>query len=403
MTGRLLEDESLSFIQRFGVAVPNWSVIDRADSIRFLPWQSDGKFVIKALLPVGGRQKSGVVCFANSEKEAMEAAERLLGNMVKGFKIERLLVSEFLDISQELFLSITFDSRAGAPVVLFSQAGGIEIELSLSYDPSLLQRHIVDVLKGLSLDDARQIVEQSISDAVLVDKVASAIVGSYNAFWAGDASVIEINPLVVTSDGEVVAASAVVQPDLQASFRLRKDMVSSAPPHNGQRPLTALELEMLAIDDDDPTAGKIRFNEFEDGDIGLMVTGGGAGLLALDTMQRCGGKAATSFDIKTGRIEEKMYRATRAVLKRPGLKGLVVGANYSNFSGIDVKARGVIRAVVDEGIDCQAFPVVIRLCGPNQEVAEKLAAEVPGLIYLDEQFTIEDTVKVLMERVAGSK
>lgn len=403
MTGRLLEDESLSFIERYGVGVPKWSVIETSDDIRSLTWYSNDKLVLKALLPVGGRQKSGIVAFADSEDDAVETAKLLFDREVKGFTITRLLVSEFLDIAQELFLSITYDSRAGAPVVLFSRAGGIEIEQSLSHNPDLLQRHVVDVRTGLSHEDARRIVDTSIIDPALADKTAAAIVGAYKAFWAGDAAVIEINPLVITGNGEVVAASAVVQPDLQASFRLPPEMISAAPAHNGQRPLTPLELEMLQIDADDPTAGKIRFNEFEDGDLGLMVTGGGAGLLALDTMERLGGRAATSFDIKTGRIEEKMYRATRAVLQRRGLKGLVVGANYSNFSGIDVKARGVIRAVVDEGIDCMTFPVVIRLCGPNQEVAEQLAAEVPGLVYLDERFTIEDAVKVLMERVTGSK
>ena len=157
---------------------------------------------------------------------------------------------------------------------------------------------------------------------------------------------------------------------------------------------------MREIDRTDPGSA-IRFNEFEDGDIAFMVTGGGAGLLAFDAILRFGGKPATTFDITPGRVEEKMYLATVAILSRPGLKGLIAGGNISNFIPIDVKVRGVIRALKELRVDPATFPVVFRFDGPANETAKSLAAELPGIDYLDGRSSIEDAVRRIVERTAA--
>jgi succinyl-CoA synthetase beta subunit/citryl-CoA synthetase large subunit len=169
---------------------------------------------------------------------------------------------------------------------------------------------------------------------------------------------------------------------------------------NGWRPFTPMERRMREIDRTDPGSA-IRFNEFEDGDVAFMVTGGGAGLLAFDAILRAGGKPATTFDITPGRVEEKMYLATRAILSRPGLKGLIAGGNISNFIPIDVKVRGVMRALKELGVDPATFPVVFRFDGPANETAKALAAELPGIEYLDGATSIEDAVRRIVERTAA--
>ena len=187
--------------------------------------------------------------------------------------------------------------------------------------------------------------------------------------------------------------------DDQALFR-HPDLREVADPErsNGWRPLTPLEREMRAIDRTDPRSA-IRFNEFEEGDVGLMMTGGGCGLLSLDALLRAGGRPATTFDITAGEVEEKMYLATRAVLRRPGLRGLIVGGNISNFIPIDVKVRGVVRAIRELGIDPRRVPIVFRFAGPNVEVARELAAGLPGVEFHDETSSIEEAVRRIAVRM----
>jgi succinyl-CoA synthetase beta subunit/citryl-CoA synthetase large subunit len=128
-----------------------------------------------------------------------------------------------------------------------------------------------------------------------------------------------------------------------------------------------------------------------------MVTGGGAGLLALDAIRKLGGKPATTFDITPGKVEEKMYLATKAILSRPGLKGLIAGGNITNFIPIDVKVRGVMRALIELKVDPKKFPVVFRFAGPGVEVAKRLAAQLPGIEFYDASTSIENAVRRIVD------
>lgn len=401
---RLLEDLSLEVVRAHGVPTPRAATVASPGEAARLAREWGTEVVLKALVPAGGRQKGGFVRFAKTPEATDVAARAMLGREFKRFPISSLLISERLTIRRELFCSITFDSATRSPIVLLSAEGGVDIEQVARERPEALVRRTVDITLGLGEPEAREMAAAAGISGATLPAVAAALVGAYAAFRATDARLVEINPLVEVSDGRVLAASAVVTTDDQAEFRqaalYARDRQS---PNNGWRPFTPLELRIRAVDAADPNIGNIRFNEFEDGDIGLMITGGGGGLTALDAMTRAGAKAATTFDIKIGQIEEKMYQATLAVLARPGLKGLVVGANFSNFTGIDIKVRGVVRALHDSGVDARTFPVVMRFCGPNQEVARELAATVPGLEYLEERYTIEDAVERVVARAYAAE
>ncbi len=401
---RFLEDLSLEIVASHGVPTPRATVVSSPPEAATLTREWNVPVVLKALVPAGGRQKGGFVRFAASPEEAAEAAEAMLGKQFKRFPVNSLLLSERLDGRREFFLSITFDSVTRSPIVLFSSRGGVEIEQTAREDSGAVVRRTVDMTLGLREFEAREIAAEAGLTGSSLLATASILQRAYRAFRASDARMVEINPLVEMSDGKIVAVSAVVNVDDQARYRQESLYARNRQtPNNGWRPFTPLELEMRAVDDLDPTIGNIRFNEFEGGDIAMMITGGGGGLTALDAMNRLGGKTATTFDIKIGPIEEKMYRATLAVLKRPGLRGLVAGANFSNFTGIDIKVRGVVRALRDSGMDFTRFPVVMRLCGPNQAVAQELVATVPGLEYLDEHYTLEDAVERVVARAYGGE
>ena len=399
---RFLEDLSLEIVASHGVPVPRYAAVASAREAAARAAEWGGEVVLKALVPAGGRQKGGFVRFASGPSEAEEAAAAMLGGEFKRFPVRSLLISERMSGEREFFLSITFDPATRSPVILFSSRGGVEIEQTAREDAAAVIRYPVDVTLGLREFEAREIASATgiVGNGLLA--VASVLVSAYAAFRGSDARLVEINPLVELADGRIVAVSAVATADDQASYRQEAIFARNRQaPNNGWRPFTPLELRMKEVDDLDPNVGNIRFNEFEEGDIAMMVTGGGGGLTALDAMNRAGGRAATTFDIKIGQIEEKMYRATLAVLSRPGLKGLVVGANFSNFTGIDIKVRGVVRALRESNLDFHSFPVVMRLCGPNQEVATELAATVPGLEYLDDRYTLEDAVQRVVDRAYG--
>jgi succinyl-CoA synthetase beta subunit len=395
---RLLEHHTLELLDRGGVAVPRFRIVASAEAAGEASAALGGAVILKALIPVGGRDKAGAIRNATEPDQARAVARELLGRSVLNFPVERLLVSAQVAIAQEIFVAITFDSMIRRPIVLFSAQGGIDVEEILERDPATLIQWPVTPSRGLEPFAAREIAAAAGLRGKMMLAVAEVLVRLWRIFVALEAQTVEINPLALTPAGQVVAPSGVIVLDDQAAFR-HPELKNVIDPGltNGWRPLTPLERRMREIDATDPGSA-IRFNEFENGDIAMMVTGGGAGLLALDTMLRGGGRPATTFDITPGRVEEKMYLATSAILAKPGLKGLLAGGNISNFIPIDVKVRGVVRALQELTVDPASFPVVFRFDGPANDVAKGLAAALPGIEYYDGATSIEDAVRRIIER-----
>jgi succinyl-CoA synthetase beta subunit/citryl-CoA synthetase large subunit len=395
---RLLEDHALDFLAKGGIEVPDFTVAESADKAEDAARAFGGGAVIKALIPAGGRGKAGAIKLAETPEEAGGHAADLLGQTVLNFPVERVLVSELVDIEREIFASITFDSMTRRPIVLFSALGGIEIEAILDQDPNKLVQFPVEIGLGLQPFQAKEIAGRAGLTGDLLLTAARALVALYRVFCALDAETVEVNPLAVTPEGSIVAPTGVIVVDDQALHR-HPELSGIADPNltNGWRPLTQLEKRMREIDATD-AGSAIRFNELGDGRIAFMFTGGGAGFLAFDTMLRLGGDPATTFDITPGFVEEKMYLATKAILARPGLKGLLAGGNITNFIPIDIKVRGVMRALKELNIDPETFPVVFRFAGPGAEKAKEMAAEIPGIEYHGAGSTIEDVVTRIIER-----
>ena len=395
---RLLEHHALDFLAKGGIEVPGFAVAESADETEKAARAFGGRAVIKALIPAGGRGKAGAIKLAETPEEAGGYAADLLGQTVLNFPVERVLVSERVEIEREIFASIAFDSMTRRPMVLFSALGGIEIEAILDQDPDKLVQFPVEIGLGLQPFQAKEIAERAGLTGDVLLGAARALIALYRVFCQLDAETVEVNPLAVTPESRIVAPTGVIVVDDQALHR-HPELDGIADPNltNGWRPLTALEKRMREIDATD-SGSAIRFNELGDGRIAFMFTGGGAGFLAFDTMLRLGGDPATTFDITPGFVEEKMYLATKAILALPGLKGLLAGGNITNFIPIDIKVRGVMRALKELKIDPETFPVVFRFAGPGVEEAKELAAEIPGIEYHDAASTIEDVVRSIIER-----
>jgi len=393
---RLLEHHALEILQKGRIPVPAFRVVSTPAEAAEAAEGINYPVILKALIPIGGRGKAGAIKLARTSEEVLTYAGERLGSTILHFPVEELLVSEAVEIEKEFFVSITFDSLSRRPVVLFSSLGGIDVEAILRQDPERLIQKTVDISLGLQPFVAREIGESAGLQGDLLVDTANILAALYRIFRQCDAQTVEINPLVLSPKKKLIAASAVIVVDDQALFR-HPELEGIADPErtNGWRPLTPLEKEMRTIDRTDSTSA-IRFNELEDGEIAFMMTGGGAGLLAFDAITKIGGRPATTFDITPGRVEEKMYLATKAILSKPGLKGLIAGGNITNFIAIDVKVRGVMRALKELKIDPRKFPVVFRFAGPGAEVAEELARELPGIFFFDASGPIEEAVKKIV-------
>ena len=394
---RLLEHHALDFLAKGGIDVPEFVIVTSAAEARKAASEFGGPAVVKALIPVGGRGKAGAIKLATTPDEAFAHTQSLLGRTVLNFPVERLMLSERVDIASEIFVSITFDSMTRGPLVLFSALGGIDVEAILADDPDRLIAFAVEITLGLQSFQAKEIAERAGLKGKTLMAAAEALSALYRVFRELDAETVEVNPLAVTGDGRIVAPSAVIVVDDQALYR-HPELEGIADPNltNGWRPLTELEKRMREIDETD-AGSAIRFNEFPDGGIGFMFTGGGAGFLAFDTIMRLGGDPATTFDITPGYVEEKMYLASKAILSLPRLRGLIAGGNITNFISIDIKVRGMMRALKELEIDPETFPVVFRFAGPGEDVARELADELPGIEYYGAESTIEEVVERIVE------
>lgn len=393
---RLLEDQALAALSESGIAVPRWDIAgsehEAADALERL----GGDVVFKALVPIGGRGKAGLVRQASDQDEARVVARDLLGRHLGDFPVRRLLVMQRLDIAEELFVSFTFDSECGGPVVVFSRGGGVDVERRVRGGAGLI-RQPVDIWRGLQPFDARDIAVEAGFQGDVVVQLGEVLPRLYRVFRARDACLVEINPLAVTPDGRVCPVAAVIDVDDLALFRHPElSAALSDEAGNGLRPFTPLEQRMREIDRADPDVGALRFVEFPDGDIGCLVTSGGASLTALGELVALGGRPANAFDITPGPNEEKIYVSTRALLER-GLCGLIAGGNVKNFTRVDIHVRAIVRAVRDAGVDPRRFPVVLRFAGPGIEAAREAARTLPGLELYEDDVSLEDAARRIVE------
>lgn len=401
LLSRLLENDSLTLLGEGGLPVPRFEVCADAEEAVRASERMGGRVVIKALVPVGKRGKAGAVKFAASVDEARAHADAILGMEVRRFPVKKLIVMEALDIAREIFCSISFDAPGKCPLILLSAEGGVDVEELAEHHPDKLLEWPVNILEGLQAEDALELTRRAGLSGDLAEQAASAVCAMYGVFCAHDCEMIEVNPLAELADGRVAAAAGVVQLDAQALFRHPElEAKLGVEGGNGWRPFTDLEMRMREIDAIDPHVGAIRFSEL-DGDIGFMVTGGGYGLSSLEALLDEGGRPATTFDITPGRYEEKMRRAVKAVLSKPGIKGLLLAGNVSNFTRVDIKVAGVVRALKEVELDFNTFPVIIRYAGPGVEEARKLIAEVPGVEWCEDEASIEDLAKRIVARSYG--
>lgn len=371
--GRLLENHAKQLLESAGISVPRFEVASGEAEAFAAAERLGGPVVVKALIPVGKRGKAGAIRFAQNPDEARIAARQLLGGTVRNFPVDKVLVEEKLDIAQEWYLSITYDKNRKAPVIIASLRGGVDVEeLNRSHPGEILVREI-DPLTGLGDYETKEVWAELGLTGKPLGSAAGVLGKLFDIFQKYDAYLLEINPLVTTRDGKLIAAAAVMSIDDSAMYRqpALAEMVQLGSERTW-RPLTDLEKKMVEVNESDPYRGTARYTEMPDGEVGFMCGGGGGSLLCFDTLTALGIRPANYSEVGGNPPEEKVFGLTKGILSKPGVKGLFVCHNITNNTQVDVLAKGVVRALQELKIDPSKFPVVVREAGVNDAAAREI-------------------------------
>ncbi len=387
---RVHEYQAKAILREFGVPVPRGEVADTAAAARAVATRLAGRVVVKAQVHAGGRGKAGGIAAAAAPAEAEAAAGRILGMRLRtpqtppeGIVVQKVLVEEAFAVARELYLAVTVDRELGAPVVMASEAGGMEIEEVAARSPEKILRASADPALGLLPFQVRKLVYGLGLDGDLGKAAGAAIGGLYMAFIARDCSLAEVNPLVTTADGRLLAVDAKLNFDDNALFRHPEIKTLRDP--NEETPL-------------DVEASKFGLNYIKlDGTVGCMVNGAGLAMATMDIIKHAGGAPANFLDVGGGANATQIENAFRILLSDPSVRAVLVNI----FGGIlrcDVLADGIIRAarVLDVKV-----PVVVRMEGTNVEQGRRMLGE-SGL-----DFTTADGMRDAAEKVvrlaAGSR
>jgi len=368
---RLYEFQGKKLLQDVGIRIPDGDVASTPEEAASVAARIGKPVAVKAQIWRTGRLKAGGVQFASGPEQAREAAARLLGSTIKGFEVQRVLVEERLDIQSEYYAGVIVDDsyKVKAPLVVFSTEGGVEIEEVAVSRPQNVTRMRVDIRRGLDKSCVRDLVAALGLSSELLAPISEAISSLYELFRRNDAHSAEINPLVLTTDGQVLAADCRVSID-DASVA-RHPELGIAVPRESDRPPTKLEQLAWKIEEDD-YRGVSFFSQFaieitEKHYIGYHAIGGGGALLAADTLRRHGLKLANFAETSGNPTASKVYRCAKIILSQPGLAGYcLMGAVIASQDQWH-HAHGLVKAFREELADRPGFPVVILLAG-NKEV-----------------------------------
>jgi succinyl-CoA synthetase beta subunit len=359
---KIHEYQAKAILARFGVPVPRGEVVFKKDDARAVAQRlGTPVVVVKAQIHAGGRGKAGGVKLARSADEASAHAGHILGMKLvtpqtgeEGRVVHRLLIEEGLDIKRELYLSILVDRATGTPVIMASTAGGMEIEEVAKEHPEKILRQPIDPATGLQPFHARKLAFGLGLSPELVTAALPFLQALYRAFIETDASLVEINPLVATGDGRLVALDAKVTFDDNALYR-----------HPEFKDLRDLDEESpLEVE-----ASKFKLNYIKlDGTIGCMVNGAGLAMATMDIIKLSGGSPANFLDVGGGASEDQVKNAFRILLSDPNVRGVFVNI----FGGIlrcDVLASGVVNAAKELKFK---VPVVVRMEGTNVQQGQEI-------------------------------
>jgi succinyl-CoA synthetase beta subunit len=384
------EYQAKALLARYGVAVPRGEVAGTADEAREIAKKLGGAVVVKAQIHAGGRGKGGGIRVARDPDEAFEHARAILGMTLvtpqtgpAGRLVRKVLVEEALDLDRELYLGVTLDRSRALPMVIASRSGGMEIEEVAARDPSAVLREAVDPSLGMFPFQARRLAFALGLAAEPFRQAVSLMQSLFRAYVETDATLAEVNPLLVTSSGRVLALDAKMTFDDNALFR-----------HPDIR-------EMRDLAEEDPLeveASKFGLNYVKlDGNVGCMVNGAGLAMATMDLVKLAGGEPANFLDVGGGATEEQVKNAFRIILSDRNVRAILINI-FGGIMRCDVIAKGVVAAVKEMGL---SLPVVVRLEGTNVDEGKRILRE-SGLAVTPAEGLADAAQKAVEAATAGA-
>ncbi|HUW45628.1 MAG TPA: ADP-forming succinate--CoA ligase subunit beta [Dehalococcoidia bacterium] len=362
---KIHEYQAKALLAQYGIPVPRGKVASTPAEAREIATEIGGTVVIKAQVYAGGRGKAGGIKTVNSPEEAEKAASQLIGARLvthqtgpEGVPVSKILVEEASDVARELYLSILINGTSRLPVMMASEAGGMEIEEMAQSAPEKIFRSDIDPAIGFQPFQGRKLAYGMNLDGGQVGEATRLMTNLYKLFIDKDCSLAEINPLVVTADEKLLALDAKLNFDDNALYR-HKD-IQELQDKEQEEPL-----EIQARD------WGINNYVKTDGDIGCMVNGAGLAMAVNDLIQYCGGRAANFLDIGTLNNTERVVNSFKMFIADPRIKAVLVNI-FGGMARVDVIAKGIVEAYQQMNIP---FPVVIRLAGTNLKEGQRILAE----------------------------
>ncbi|HET7033618.1 MAG TPA: ADP-forming succinate--CoA ligase subunit beta [Casimicrobiaceae bacterium] len=359
---KIHEYQGKEIFRKFGMAtprgIPAFSVDEAVEAARAL---GGGVWVVKAQIHAGGRGKGGGVKLGRSLDEVRELAGKILGMQLvthqtgpQGQKVRRLLIEEGADIRKELYVGMVVDRATQRVCLIASSEGGMDIEEVAAKTPDKILRVFIDPVKGLTDTEADDVARRIGIPEGSLPQARAMLIGLYRCFDATDASLAEINPLIVTGAGRVIALDAKLNFDSNALFR-HPEIV-----------------EMRDLDEEDPA--EVQASKFDlsyialDGNIGCLVNGAGLAMATMDTIKLFGASPANFLDVGGGATTEKVTEAFKIMLGNPKVKGILVNI-FGGIMRCDTIANGIVAAARETSL---AVPLVVRMKGTNEELGRQI-------------------------------
>ncbi len=372
---KIHEYQAKQIFAEAGIPVPPGKVATSPLEAYTIAEELNKPVMVKSQVHVGGRGKAGGIKYAESAEAAKVLAQKILGMDIKGLTVKKVLVTAAEDIISESYVGIILDRATKRPVIMVSPAGGVDIEQVAKDTPEKIFKLAVDPEQGLRAYQARDLASKLYRDMSQVRQAADIIMKLYKVFWDVDSSLVEINPLVTTPGGNVVALDAKLNVDDNGLFR-QGDIA-----------------KMRDIDSEDPAEVEAREADLSfvklDGSIGCIVNGAGLAMATMDLVKRYGGDPANFLDIGGSSSPQKVLSAFKIILADPNVKAILINI-FGGITRCDDVARGIVDAFKEFKPE---VPVVVRLTGTN----EKEAAKILKAVNLPAGETLDEVVKKAIE------
>jgi succinyl-CoA synthetase beta subunit/citryl-CoA synthetase large subunit len=389
----LLEWESKEILEKYQIVTPNNSLVSSPGEFKM-----NAPVVLKAQIPIGGRGKAGGVLNADDPETIVSGIEHLLSTQIQGFTARKILVEEKVDIDREFFMAITYDTVAKSPVAIFSCEGGVDVEELARREPGKVNKELFSVRSRLPEHRAREIISETGISGRLLLGLGGILSKLTDIFIDYDATLVEINPLALIKNGGLVALDCHLEIDEDALFRLAdlSEMEKDESRFEAGRCATDFERKAAEVDNLDHRGVAGRVIEF-DGELGLIIGGGGASLTAFDAVKAHGGKPANYCEIGGNPSVLKVKELTKLLLSKPRVEKIAVIMNVVSNTRVDLVARGIVKGILELGKDPSQVVTAFRVPGAWEEEGFKILSKY-GVPFLDRTASIDESARLAVER-----